>query len=170
MKEEHFPIKLKDSIILRPYTRADASIIFHTVNENRKHLQRWFPWVKAIQKTEDSLEFLTTIMIDEDEQQKDTGIHLDIFDIRIEEEKLLGPVAIRNINLSNHSGEVGCWLMQESQGKGLATMACLKIIDYGKTVLGIERFEVHTAVDSHRTQALAERIGFQRLPGVIKVS
>ena len=104
VKEEHFPIKLKDSIILRPYARADASIIFHTVDENREHLQRWFPWVKATQKVEDSLEFLTTIV--EDEQQKGTGIHLGIFDISIEEEKLLGAVAIRNINLSNHSGEV----------------------------------------------------------------
>ena len=47
-------------------------------------------------------------------------------------------------------------------------MACLKIINYGKTVLGIERFKLHTAVDNHRTQALAERLGFQRLPGVIK--
>ena len=166
VKEEHFPIKLKDSIILRPYTRADASIIFHTVNENREHLRRWFPWVKATQKVEDSLEFLITIV--EDEQQKGTGIHLGIFDISIEEEKLLGAVAIRNINLSNHSGELGCWLSQESQGKGLATVACLKIIDYGKIVLGIERFELHTAVDNHRTQALAERLGFQRLPGVIK--
>ena len=39
---------------------------------------------------------------------------------------------------------------------------------HGKTVLGIERFEFHTAVDNHRTQALAERLGFQRLPCVIK--
>ena len=84
--------------------------------------------MKATQKIEDSLEFLTTIV--EDEQQKGTGIHLGIFDISIEEEKLLGAVAIQNINLSNHSGEVGCWLTQESQGKGLATMACLKIINY----------------------------------------
>ena len=98
VKEEHFPIKLKDSIILHSYTGADASIIFHTVNENQEHLQRWFPWVKATQKIEDSLEFVTTIV--EDEQQKGTGIHLGIFDISIEEEKLLGAVAIRNINLS----------------------------------------------------------------------
>lgn len=47
-------------------------------------------------------------------------------------------------------------------------MGCLKIIDYGKTVPGIERFELHTAVDNHRTQAPAERLGFRRLPGVIK--
>jgi ribosomal-protein-serine acetyltransferase len=118
---------------------------------------------------EDSLEFLTTIV--EEEQVKCTGIHLGIFDVSMaphEPENLLGAVAIRNINLSNHSGEVGCWLSQESQGKGLATVACLKIIDYGKSVLGIERFELHTAVDNHRTQALAERLGFKRLPGVIK--
>ena len=169
VKEEHFPIKLKDSIVLRPYTRADADIIFHTVDENREHLHCWFPWVKATQKVEDSLEFLTTIV--EEEQLKCTGIHLGIFDLSMAPrvaDKLLGTVAIRNINLSSHSGEVGCWLSQESQGKGLATMACLKIIEYGRTVLGIECFELHTAVNNHRTQALAEHLGFKRAPGVIK--
>ena len=147
-----------------------ADIIFHTVDENREHLGRWFPWVKATQKVEDSLEFLTAVV--KEEQSKCTGIHLGIFDVSVVRrevaEKLLGAVAIRNINLSNHSGEVGCWLSQESQGKGLATMACLKIIEYGKTVLGIERFELRTAVDNHRTQSLAERLCFKRLPGVIK--
>ena len=38
MKLNHFPIEVKDSIILRPYTKADADIVFHTVNENREHL------------------------------------------------------------------------------------------------------------------------------------
>ena len=171
MREEHFPIKLKDSIILRPYTRTDADIIFCTVDGNREHLRPWFPWVKATQKVEDSIEFLTTVV--EEEQLKCTGIHLGIFDVstdphETEKLKLLGAVAIRNINTSNHSGEVGCWLSQDCQGKGLATMACLKRIEYGKTVLGIERFELHTAVDNHRTQALAERLGFKRVPGVIK--
>ena len=83
-------------------------------------------------------------------------------------EKLFGAVAIRDINLSGHSGAIGCWLSCDNQGKGLTTMACLKIIEYGKKVLGIERFELHTAVDNHHTQVLAEHLGFKRVPGVIK--
>ena len=109
MREEHFPIKLKDSIILRPYTRTDADIIFRTVDGNREHLRRWFPWVKATQEVKDSTEFLTTVV--EEEQLKCTGIHLGIFDVstdphETEKLKLLGAVATRNINISNRSGEV----------------------------------------------------------------
>ena len=37
-------------------------------------------------------------------------------------------------------------------------------------MLGIERFELHTAVGNQRTQALAERLGFKRVPGVIKLA
>ena len=73
-----------------------------------------------------------------------------------QKEKLLGAVAIRDINLSGNNGAIGCWLSCDSQGKGLATMACLKIIEYGKKVLGIEYFELHTAVNNHRTQALVD--------------
>ena len=124
--------------------------------------------MKGTQRVEDSLEFLTNVV--EVEQSNSTGIHLGIFDISMtpQKEKLLGAVAIRDINLSGHSGAIGCWLSFESQGKGLATMACLKIIEYGKKVLGIELFELHTAVNNHRTQGLAEHLDFKRVPGVIK--
>ena len=77
---------------------------------------------------------------------KCTGIYLGIFDLGMvphEVERLLGAVAIWNIKLSGLSGEVGCSLSQETQEKGLATMACLKIIKYSKRVLGIEYFELH---------------------------
>ena len=170
VKLDYFPIKLNDSIILRPYSRSDARIIFHTVNENRKHLGKWFPWVIETQKVEDSVEFLTTI---EEEHTKCTGLHLGIFDISssvAQQDKLLGSVAIRKINMSSQTGEVGCWLSSDSQGKGLATKACLKIIEYGKMVIGVENFELRTAVDNHRTQALAERLSFKRVPGVIKAA
>ena len=128
MKLNHFPIEVKDSIILRPYTKADVDIVFHTVNENREHLGHWFPWMKETRRVEDTLEFLTSV---EEEHATSTGLHLGIFDVssaqQQQHEKLLGAVAIREINTSNHSGSIGCWLSAESQGKGLATMACLKI-------------------------------------------
>lgn len=119
------------------------------------------------QKIEDSVEFLTSV---EEEHTKCTGLHLGIFDVcsSVDQQyKLLGSVAIRKINMSSRSGEVGCWLSSDSQGKGLATKACLKIIEYGKTAIGVEQFELHAAVDNHRTQALAERLHFKRVPGVI---
>ena len=81
IKEEHFPIKLKDSIILCPYTRTDAVIIFHTVDGNHEHLEHWFPWVRDTQRVEDSLKFLTDVV--EEEQSKSTGIHLGIFDVSV---------------------------------------------------------------------------------------
>ena len=169
IKSGHFPIKLDDTITLRPYAKEDAAVIFLSVNENREHLGRWFPWVRGTQSVEDSVEFLKTVV--EEEHSNCTGIHLGIFDtISLRgkhNEKLLGSVAIRKINLSNHTGEVGCWLAEESQGKGLATKACLKIIEYSKTVLGLQQFELHTAVDNLRTQALAERLNFKRVADVV---
>lgn len=114
--------------------------------------------------------YLTTV---EEEHTKCTGLHLGIFDVSssvVQQDKLLGSVAIRKINTSSRTGEVGCWLSSDSQGKGLATKACLKIIEYGKTVIGVEKFELRTAVDNHRMQALAERLYFKRVPGVIKAA
>ena len=125
--------------------------------------------MEETRRIKDTLEFLTSV---EEEHTASTGLHLGIFDIssaqQQQHKKLLGAVAIQEINTSNHSGLIGCWLSAESQGKGLATIACLKIIEYGRKVIGIVQFELHTAVNNHRTQALAERLNFKRVPGVIK--
>ena len=171
VKADHFPIQVRDSIILRPYTTNDADVVFSAVNENREHLGCWFPWVEATKTVKDSQDFLDSIV--KEEHTNCTGIHLGIFHInstKSGEDKLLGAVAIRKINLSDRTGEIGCWLSSDCQGKGLATMACLKIIEYGEKAIGIDRFELHTAVDNHHTQALAERLGFTRVPGEIEAA
>ena len=62
VKIEHFPIKLKDFVILRHHTKDDADIVFHTVDENWEHLGHWFPWVQGTQNVKDSLEFLTNVV------------------------------------------------------------------------------------------------------------
>ena len=165
VKSDCFPIKLDDSIILRPYTKNDADVIFRTINENRVHLGRWFPWVTKTQTIDDTHEFLMTV---ETEQKTCTGLHLGLFKIYEREmETLLGSVAIRKMNVSEHTGEVGCWLASECQGKGLATKACLKLIEYAKTTLGIVRFELQTAVHNLRTQALAGRLNFTVVPNLV---
>ena len=74
---EHFPIKLNDFVILRPYTRDDADIVFHTVDENQERLGHWFPWVQGTQRVEDSHEFLTNVV--EVEQSNSTGIFIENF-------------------------------------------------------------------------------------------
>lgn len=165
MMMHHFPLKLNNHTILRPLTKADAKSVFSCIKDNREHLRRWFPWVNKTQKLEESLEFLNTV---EEQHANLSALHLGIFDTSTsEQQKLVGSVAFRQIREADHTGVLGCWLTSESEGKGVASAACKKLIDYGKTI-GISRFEIHTALDNHRAQTLAEHLNFKRLPGIIK--
>lgn len=157
-----FPLKLKNGTTLRPFTVTDGKVLFDCINNNRQHLSRWFPWVSETQKLEDSIKFLNSI---EEQHANSTALHLGIFDS--EEDKLLGSVAFREIRKADNVGILGCWLASESQGKGIATVACKKLIDYGKTI-GLDHFEIHTAVDNTRAQRIAEHLHFSKVPGVIK--
>lgn len=154
-------------MILRPFTKADAKLLFSCIENNRKHLHQWFPWVCKTNELNDTLEFLNVV---EKEHSQLSSLHLGIFDTSTsDQQKLLGSVAFREIRGADHTGVLGGWLASESEGKGIATAAFKKLVDYGRKI-GICNFEFHTAVNNHRAQKLAENLQLKRLPGIVKAA
>ena len=157
-----FPLKIDSSTTLRPLTAADATVLFNCINDNRQHLSRWFPWVSETQSVEDSIKFLKKA---EEQHAASKALHLGIFDAQ--EQVLLGTVAFREIRKGDNTGVLGCWLASRCEGKGIAAAACKKLMHYGKSI-GLNRFEVRTAVDNNRAQTLAQHLCFRRVPGIIR--
>ncbi|MBB6097203.1 ribosomal-protein-serine acetyltransferase [Deinobacterium chartae] len=80
---------------------------------------------------------------------------------------LIGTVAL-------HGGgrtriEVGYWLTEPFQGRGIATRAAAAVTDHAFGGLGLHRVEMRCAVDNVRSRAVPERLGF-RLEGILRGS
>ena len=103
-----------------------AKTIFKTINENRKHLEPWFPWPKLTLKIEDSLKYL----FDKEEQtKKGKKVEYSIF---INNEHI-GNISIFDIDKKNKSAEIGYWLSSFHTRNGYMTEAV--------TILEKEAFE-----------------------------
>ncbi|CAM3067280.1 GNAT family protein [Filibacter tadaridae] len=113
------------------------------------------PWVGFTKKVSDSIEFIEgTLKQFDDNNGFQAGIWY--------RGELAGVIGLHGINWANKSTSIGYWLGEGFRGKGLMTTACKAIIDYCFNELGLKRIEIRTATENHKSQAIPERLGFQK--------
>ncbi len=119
-----FKNQLKGDRITLKRTRPTlkmAESMFKVIDENRKHLEPWFPWPKLTLKIEDSLKYLF------DKELKTEKGEIVEYGIFINNE-YIGNISIFNINKKNKSGEIGYWLSSYYTRKGYMTEA-VKVLE-----------------------------------------
>ena len=63
------------------------------------------------------------------------------------------------INQQHNFGNIGYWVRESCQRRGIATRAVRAIADYGFNKLKLTRLEIVAAVDSRASRDVAERAG-----------
>jgi RimJ/RimL family protein N-acetyltransferase len=77
-------------------------------------------------------------------------------------DRLLGSVALLNLNWDHRRGEVGYWLARDARGHGHTTRAVRLICDWGFQALRLERIGLRAAVENLASQRVAERARYTR--------
>jgi ribosomal-protein-serine acetyltransferase len=145
-------IQLSDDLELRPLTEADLDELHALVEANREHLAPWMPWA-ADQQLEGTQHFLRTTA-----EKRQRGEALDsaiVLDGRI-----AGSAGFPRIDPVARTGEIGYWIAEEHQGRGLMTRVVIALIHHGFDELGLHRVEIRAAADNTRSRAIPERLGF----------
>ena len=140
---------------LRPIEPQHAAELFAVIDRNRAHLRPWLPWVEAVQAVEDEEAFIARSL----NQKNTTGVfHCAIF----HGEALAGGIGLPAIDLPNRKAEVGYWLDEAHQGKGLMTLACRAVVSYLFNEMKLHRVSIHCAVENRRSRAIPQRLGFRQ--------
>lgn len=143
---------LGDGAGLRLYTVDDAQELFDLVDTNRERLRRWLPWVDATRTVDDERAWLVSVLADED-QMEGYGVFVD--------GRLVGGAGV-TIGPFNVAGDIGYWIGEAFEGRGLVTKACRALIGYGFTDGGLHRIVIRAAPENARSRAIPERLGFTR--------
>lgn len=144
-----------DDIELRPLRESDGAALFDVVDRNRAHLRRWLPWVDGNQELTDTMSFIRLMHVQFAEK---TGLTFGIF----LHAQPVGVLTLRSLDWSNHSGEIGYWLAEAHQGKGIMVRSCRAMISHAFAKLGLHRIVIRCAVGNTRSAAIPERLGFVR--------
>ena len=77
---------------------------------------------------------------------------------------IAGTISLTNVvRNALRSGNVGYWVAEDRNGRGLATGAVGELVDFAFGEAALHRVEAGTLVDNIRSQRVLERNGFERI-------
>jgi ribosomal-protein-serine acetyltransferase len=148
-------IQVDDSISLELLDEIHAESLLNLVNANRTYLREWLPWVDQMQTVANFAYYIS-------DSKKRAAEKTDFGYAIIIDKQIAGRIGLHHINQQNKIGEIGYWLANGLQGKGIMTRCCTAIIDHGFTELGLNRIEIKCAVGNDKSLAIAEKLQFKQ--------
>lgn len=147
-------LKINEKLKLQQPDLAYSTALFELVNNNRLYLEKWLPWVSGTKRVEDSLEFLkNAIRFSKGGQQLHTLI--------IYENKLVGLVGFNTIRKAHQKAEIGYWIAENMQGKGIVTKSVHRLIHYGFHQMNLNRVIIRVNTENIASQNIAKRLSFK---------
>jgi [ribosomal protein S5]-alanine N-acetyltransferase len=139
------------SSIIRPLTPDDAGELAALLAENREFLAPFEP-------VRDD-RFYTV----EGQRERIANDEPLAFAI-LAGDRIAGTVALSNVVFGAfHSANLGYWIAEQLNGRGLATRAVGEMIEFAFGELGLHRLEAGTLVDNIPSQRVLEKNGFEQI-------
>ena len=143
-----------EKIELRLPDEKYATELYNIINTQRSYLGKWLPWVPRTNKIEDTQKFLKDARLFNRGGQK--LITIIFFD-----KKIAGSVSLVYISKEHGYAELGYWLSENLQGKGIMTKAVKRLIDYAFQHTEVHRIEIEAATKNEKSQSIPKKLGFK---------
>lgn len=147
-------ISVSKQIILHPIQLDDALEIFQTINNQRNYLVRWLPFVAFTKEQKDTEAFINTVNNVPEDKLEHT------FVIRYEND-FAGIIGYRGTDRANKKTELGYWLSEHFQGKGIVFQSVKELIEYSFNQLEMNRIVIRCAVGNHKSKKIPISLHFK---------
>ena len=128
-----------------------ATDLFRMVDKNRAFLEPWLGWVDFVKGPEDEFCIVQSVA------QKDTGKYLIFVSGAVH-----GMVGFVQEHKSKQTVEIGYWLDNAMNGRGVMTRAVDELTGLAFGIWGANRVEIQAAVENRKSRAIPERLGFNQ--------
>lgn len=154
-----FKAKVDDELDLCLVNEQHASRYVELITQNYDYLSRWLPWPAHSLTEEDSKKFI----------KRSLHIYADGtgMDCAIEYKKVIvGNIGYNNIDHNIGVTEIGYWLGEKYQGKGIVTRSCRYLMNHALSKMGLDKVQISVATENVRSRSICERLGMN-LEGII---
>jgi ribosomal-protein-serine acetyltransferase len=148
------PIKVDEDIYLSELSVQNAKELFGLVDGNRNHLRRWLSWVDKTRDINNTIDYIQST------QQQDIYSGRMVLEVWYKGE-LAGLIDLHGGDSLNMKAEIGYWIAEKFQGKGITTKACRAFINYAFHEMGLNRIAIRCAEDNIKSRAVPERLNFK---------
>ena len=143
-------IEVSEDIVLYPLSVDDIFKIFNTLNNEREYMREWLPFVDATKEAEDTGNYVRYVLQTADQQF--TIYYKDQF---------VGLIGFKDTDTDNKMTEIGYWLSQYAQGRGIMIQSVAKLIEQAFGQLNMNRIQIKVAVGNDKSRRIPEKLGFQ---------
>ncbi len=144
--------------IIRKLIESDAKDIFNTIDSQREYLGEWLPFVEETKEISYTENFVKSVLESMDETQD------FIFTIR-QNSRFAGIIGFKGTDKQNLKTEIGYWLAQDFQGKGLVSRAVKILTKFAFGPMNMNRVQIKVAVKNYKSKNIPERLGY-KLEGI----
>lgn len=141
-------------ISLKSHNEDLADTMFKVIDQDRKRLKIFLPWVDATQSSQDSLAYI--------KMTKQWRAECTMFDYGIFElnsNQFIGSCGVHNINWENSRAELGYWLVEKFEGLGLMSET-VQLLEDVLFQAGFTCVEIRCSSKNERSSRLPKRNGY----------
>ncbi len=153
-------LRADERTVLRSPHLADAEPLYAAIDAGRAYLARWLPWVDGSKSPEHTREFLRGAI-------SGAADGKSLILVIEHDGEACGTAGFNWIEPLNSSCEIGYWLRQDRQGRGIMTACCRALVEHAFDGMGLNSVRIAVAVANARSRRIPERLGF-RIDGVIR--
>ena len=152
--------KIDNNIELRLIEPRHAEELNSLIERNFNHIKKWSAWLKDDRSIENTHAFIKRNL----KQFADgEGFALGIWFAG----EMAGQIEYNYLDWNNRKTEIGFWLGESFQGKGLVTQSCRVLINYVFNELKLNRVEMRCGTENTKSRKIPEKLGF-REEGIIR--
>jgi ribosomal-protein-serine acetyltransferase len=148
-------LPVEEGVRLRTLDLHDAEELFALTDSSRRYLREWLPWLDATQSVGDTRTFIESALR---QLAANAGFQMGIWNA----ERLVGVIGYHHHDWMNRSTNIGYWLGEQYQGRGIMTKSCSALVEYAFESWSMHRVEIRCAVGNLKSRGIPERLGFQQ--------
>lgn len=157
--EMMFTLMVEEGLRLVLVEPRFAPLYFEIVTREREYLSKWLAWPRDVQDADFFLGFIKQSL----HNYADGKL---LVCAMFYGEQIVGNISFNTIDHNLKKVEIGYWLSELYQGKGIVSKSVSKLIEIALTELGMRKVEISVAVDNQPSRNVCERLVFS-LEGVI---
>lgn len=150
-----------DDIELRPFRPDDARAFHEAATESVAQLEPWMPWCHPGYTLAEAASWVSLQSKAFADQHEFEFVMVDRAD------RILGACGLNQIDQRNRRANVGYWVRTSVSGRGMATRAVARLLQWGAANTDLQRFEIVVAIDNTASIRVAEKVGAAR-EGVLR--
>ncbi len=145
-------IPVYEDLLLREVTLDDAPAIFKLIDSNRNYLEKWLPFVKHSKRVSDTEAFIKSV-------SENNNLSEIVFTI-IYKQQYAGIIGFKDIDYANLKLEIGYWLIESLQHKGIMVRSCTALINYAFKIMQMNRIQIKVGIGNKRSNNIPKKLGF----------